>query len=229
MWCCQGSAGLPSSPISHCDTLCAKRGARRHDVAIEQQSHPAVGRRALAIEPHLADQCLIRKRNEVDVVADRLTVVVRDEAAVLAELYLPTNEGGRRDFVQVGLLARTRVRHRNGVAFAGATTWPVSRSISSCGCFAAGWGATAFRPSANRASRSRSACSFCSFRTCADVGICFRTGLVMMLCLFDCRVHWLAVRGGRYPLWFASAGWTILEIVFAGQRALLRLLDSRSR
>ena len=40
------------------------------------------------------------------------------------------------------------------------------------------------RPRFCRASRSRSARSFCSFRTCADVGMCFLTGLVMTLCLF---------------------------------------------
>ena len=88
----------------------AERGTRRHDVAVVQQSHPAVGRLAFAIESHVADQCLIRERNEVDVVADRLTVVGSDEAAVLAEFYLPTNEGGRRDFVEVSLPKHAVVR-----------------------------------------------------------------------------------------------------------------------
>ena len=34
---------------------------------------------------------------------------------------------------------------------------------------------------------------------------------------------------GREPPWLACASWTILEIVFAGQKTLLCLLDSRSR
>jgi hypothetical protein len=51
----------------------------------------------------------------------------------------------------------------------------------------------------------------------------------MTRCLFGLsRALLCGWREGRYPPWFAT-GWTIWEIVFAGQRALLRLLDSRSR
>ena len=65
---------------------------------------------------------LFGRSNEVDVLAYRLTVVGSDEAAVLAEFYLPTNEGGRGDFIQVGLLRRTRVRHCNRRGFCGSNS-----------------------------------------------------------------------------------------------------------
>ena len=178
---------LADSPSSHLDeSRSGSVALRRHDKAVVEQALVRSGCSPLPL--NLIQPIRISSHSATKSVSGLISssVVAEEPFPRLAvELDWPPHQRRRwRNFVQVGLLRRTRVRHRDRRGFCGSDDLVVSRSISSCGCFAAGCCATAFLPAASRASRSRSASSFCSFRTCADVGMCFRTGLVMTLCLF---------------------------------------------
>ena len=94
---------------------------RRHDKAVVEQALDAVGLFAFAVELDPTDQNFVAQRNEVGVRADLLVGIAEQPFPRLAvELDWPPHQRRWwRNFIQVGLLRRTRVRHCNRRGFCG--------------------------------------------------------------------------------------------------------------
>src|SRR5262249_11436043 len=109
-------AELPLGPIA-----IGQRAQRRHDKAVVKQALDAIGLFALAVELDPADWNFVAQRNEVGVRADLLVGIAEEPFPRLAvELDWPSHQRRWwRNFIQVGLLRRTRVRHRGRRGFRG--------------------------------------------------------------------------------------------------------------